>query len=60
MGGLCEDVRRGGNGDELAQDILGHLHVVLCDHQGLLDVLVRVALTHQVLDLAADLRVGFP
>lgn len=59
MGRLCEDVRRGGDGDELAQDVLGHLQVVLRDHQCFLDVLVRVALTHQVLDLAADLRVGF-
>lgn len=58
-GALCEDVRRGGDGDELAQDVLGHFQVVLCDHQCFLDVLVRVALTHQVLYLAADLRVGF-
>lgn len=40
---LCEDVRRGRDGDKLSQDILGHLHIVLCDHQSLLDVLVGVA-----------------
>lgn len=57
-GVLCEDVRGGGNGDELAQDALGHFDIVLCNHQCFLDVLVRVALTHQVLDLAADLGVG--
>lgn len=56
---LCKNVRGRGNGDELAQDVLGHFDIVLCNHQCFLDVLVRVALAHQVLDLAADLRVGF-
>lgn len=51
---LCEDVCSGGDGDELAQDVLGHLDIVLGDLQGLLDVLVGVALAHQVLDLAAE------
>jgi len=44
----------GGDGDKLAQDVPGHLHVVLRDHQRLLDVLRGVALTHELLDLAAD------
>lgn len=48
---LCEHVRGGGDGDELPEDVLGHLHIVLCNHQCFLDVLVGVALTHQVLDL---------
>lgn len=56
---LCENVRGGGNGHKLAQDVLGHFDIVLCDHQGFLDVLVGVSLTHEVLDLAADLGVGF-
>lgn len=57
---LCEHVRGGGDGDELPEDVLGHLHVVLCNHQCFLDVLVGVALIHQQLDLRADLRVGLP
>lgn len=56
---LCQNMRGGGNGDKLAQDILGHFNIVLCNHQCLLDVLVGVSLTHEVLDLATDLRVGF-
>lgn len=44
---LCEDVCRRGDRDELAQDVLGHLDVVLRDHQSFLDVLVRVALAHE-------------
>lgn len=44
---LCGDVCRGGDGDKLAQDVLGCLHVVLGDHQGFLDVLDGVALGHQ-------------
>lgn len=56
---LCKNMRGVGNGDELAEDILGHLDIVLCNHQCFLDVLVRVSLTHEVLDLATDLRVGF-
>lgn len=55
---LCEDVCRGGHGHKLAQDILGHLDVVLRDHQSFLDVLVGVTLAHEQLDLAADLRVA--
>lgn len=55
---LCEDVRGGGDGDELAQDVLRHFYIVLCDHQCFLDVLVRVSLIHEVLDLTADLGVG--
>lgn len=55
---LCKNMRGGGNGDKLAQDILGHFDIVLCNHQCFLDVLVRVSLTHEVLDLATDLRVG--
>lgn len=47
---LCGDVRRGGNGDKLAQDVLGRLQVVLGDHQGFLDVLDGVALGHQALN----------
>lgn len=56
---LCKNMRGGGNGDKLAEDILGHFNIVLCNHQCFLDVLVRVSLTHEVLDLAAYLRVGF-
>lgn len=55
---LCEHMRGRGDGDELPEDVLGHLNIVLCNHQCLLDVLVGVALTHQVLDLRAHLRVG--
>ncbi len=55
---LCKNMRGGRNGDELTQDILGHFDIVLRDHQCFLDVLVRVSLTHEVLDLATDLRVG--
>lgn len=56
---LCKNMCGGGNGDKLAQDILGHFDIVLCNHQRFLDVLVRVPLTHEVLNLATDLRVGF-
>lgn len=56
---LCEHVRGGGDGDKLPEDVLGHLYIVLCNHQCFLDVLVGVTLTHQVLDLRADLRIGF-
>lgn len=49
--GLCEHVRGGGDGDKLPEDVLGHLYIVLCNHQCFLDVLVGVTLTHQVLDL---------
>lgn len=55
---LCKNVGGVGNGDELSKDILGHLDIVLCNHQGFLDVLVGVALAHQVLNLAADVGVG--
>lgn len=55
---LCEDVRSGGDRDKLAQDVLGHFYIVLCDHQCFLDVLVRVSLVHEVLNLTADLGVG--
>ncbi len=55
---LCKNMPGGGNGDKLAQDILGHFDIVLCNHQCFLDVLVQVALTHEVLNLATDLRVG--
>lgn len=48
---LCEHVRGGGDGDKLPEDVLGHLYIVLCNHQCFLDVLVGVTLTHQVLDL---------
>lgn len=51
---LCENMRGGGNGDKLTEDILGHFDIVLCNHQCFLDVLVRVSLTHEVLDLATD------
>ena len=50
-GRLCGDVRRRGDGDKLAQDVLGRLQVVLGDHQGFLDVLDGVALRHQAFDL---------
>lgn len=56
---LCKNMRSGGNGDKLAEDILGHFDIVLCNHQCFLNVLVRVSLTHEVLNLTADLRVGF-
>lgn len=56
---LCDDMRSGGNGHKLTQDVLGHFYIVLCDHQSLLDVLVRVSLTHEELDLTADLSAGF-
>lgn len=42
---------RGGDGDKLAQDVLGRLQVVLGDHQSFLDVLDGVALGHQAFDL---------
>lgn len=48
---LCEHVRGRGDGDELPEDVLGHLDIVLSNHQRFLDVLVGVTLTHQVLDL---------
>lgn len=48
---LCEHVRGRGDGDELPEDVLGHLDIVLCNHQCFLDVLVGVTLTHQVFDL---------
>lgn len=48
---LCGDMSRGGDGDELAQYVLGRLQVVLGDHQGFLDVLDGVALGHQALNL---------
>lgn len=51
---LREDVGRGGDGNKLAQDVLGRLQVVLGDHQGLLDVLERIALAHQTLYLPVD------
>lgn len=51
---LCENMRGGGNGDKLTEDILGHFDIVLCNHQCFLDVLVRVSLTHEVLDLATN------
>lgn len=56
---LCKDMRIGGNRDKLAQDIFSHFNIVLCNHQCFLDVLVRVSLTHEVLDLTTYLRVGF-
>lgn len=56
---LCKNVSSGGNGDKLTQDILGHFDIVLCNHKCFLDVLVRVSLAHEVLDLTTDLRVGF-
>lgn len=56
---LCENMRSGGNGDKLAQDVLGHFYIVLCNHQCFLDVLVRVSLTHEELNLTADLGVDF-
>lgn len=56
---LCENMRGGGNRDELSQDIFSHFDIVLCNHQCFLDVLVRVSLTHEVLYLTTDLRVGF-
>lgn len=56
---LCKNMRSGGNGDKLTKDILGHFNIVLCNHQCFLDVLVRVSLTHEVLNLATDLGVGF-
>lgn len=56
---LCEDMRSGGNGHKLTQDVLGHLYIVLCNHQSFLDVLLRVSLTHEELDLTADLSAGF-
>lgn len=55
---LCDDMRRRWNGHKLTQDVLGHFYIVLCNHQSFLDVLVRVSLTHQQLDLTADLGVG--
>lgn len=48
---LCGDVCGRGDGDELAQDVLGRLQVVLGDHQGFLDVLDGVALGHQAFNL---------
>lgn len=51
---LREDVGRGGDGHKLAQDVLSRLQVVLGDHQGLLDVLERIALAHQTLYLPVD------
>jgi len=55
---LCGVRRGGGDGDELAQDVLGHLDIVLRDEQRLLDVLRGVALATQLLDLATDVGVG--
>lgn len=43
---LCGDVRGRGDGDELAQDVLGCFQVVLRYHQSFLDVLDGVALRH--------------
>lgn len=43
---LCENVRGRGNGDKFAQDVLGHLDIVLCNHQCFLDVVLSVSLTH--------------
>lgn len=51
-------MRRGGDGHELPQDVLGHLDIVLCNHEGLLDVLLGVALAQEMLDLAGDLLAG--
>lgn len=48
---LCSDVCCRGDGDELAQDVLGRLQVVLGDHQGFLDVLDGIALGHQAFNL---------
>lgn len=55
---LCDDMRCRGNGHKLTQDVLSHFYIVLCNHQCFLNVLVRVSLTHEELDLTADLRVG--
>lgn len=51
---LCGDVSRGGDRDELAQDVLGRLQVVLGDHQGFLDVLDGIALGYQAFDLTVQ------
>lgn len=56
---LCENMRGGRNGDKLAQDVLCHFNIVLCNHKCFLDVLVGVSLTHEVLDLTTNLKVSF-
>lgn len=57
-GVLCGHVGRGGNGDKLPENIFGHVNVVVSYDKGLLDVLVGVALAHEVLNLAGELRGG--
>lgn len=49
---------RRGNGNKFPEDVFGHLDVVLGNDQSFLDVLVRVPLTHEVLDLTGELRRG--
>lgn len=45
-----------GDGDKLPEDVLGHFDVVVGNDQCLLNVLVGVPLTHEVLDLTGELR----
>lgn len=52
--GLREDVGCGRNGDKFSQDILGHFDIVFCNQQCLLNVLIGVALAHEVVYLAGD------
>lgn len=49
-------VRRGGNGNELPQDVFGHLNVVVGNDQGFLNVLVGITLTHEALNLPGKLQ----
>lgn len=46
------------DGHELAEDVLGHVDVVVSDEQGFLDVLVGVALAQEALDFTGELRRG--
>lgn len=44
--------------NKFPKDVLGHFDVVVGNDQGLLNVLVGVALAHEALDLTGKLRRG--
>lgn len=55
---LCGHVGRGGNGDKFPENIFGHVNIVMGNDECFLDVLIGVALAHEVLNFTGELGGG--